>query len=416
MTTLDTILACLFWCCVGGVVYAYALYPVVIFLLSRVCGTHATPPHQGKTWPQVDLLIAAHNEADVVESRIRNALALDYPQGRLRLTVASDGSDDGTVAVCRRFEPSIQVLEFPDRQGKTQTLNAALPHLTGDIVVLSDANTFMDKDALKNLLRWFQDPSVGVVCGRLVLTDPHTGKNVDGAYWKYETFLKQCESRLGALLGANGAIYAIRRSLLTPLPGNILVDDFVIPLAATLKSRCRLLYDKDAIAHEESAPDVSSEFRRRARIGAGGFQALGLLWPLLNPARGWIAFSFWSHKVLRWIGPLLLIGALAAAAALWEFPLYRQLFQVQVAFYAAAALLAVVPGTTNATRLLRLCPMFVSMNLALLLGLWRCILGNQTGIWRTTPRSQSQTAAGTSAASLPVARLSQPVTSTRPSA
>src|SRR5262249_38664493 len=158
--------------------------------------------------------------------------------------------------------------------GKAATLNAAFAELAGDIVLLSDANTFTDATAARNIVRWFADPRVGVVCGRLVLTDPATGGNADSLYWRYETFLKECEGRLGALPGATGGIYAFRRGLYAPIPDDTIVDDFVIPLAAKLRTGCAIVYDRDAVAREETAPDVRAEFRRRSRIGAGGFQSI----------------------------------------------------------------------------------------------------------------------------------------------
>jgi cellulose synthase/poly-beta-1,6-N-acetylglucosamine synthase-like glycosyltransferase len=207
-------------------------------------------------------------------------------------------------------------------------------------------------------------------------------------YWRYETFLKRCEAKLGALLGANGAIYAIRRSLLTPVPETLLVDDFVIPLRARLESGCRIVYDQDAIAREETAPDVASEFRRRARIGAGGFQALGLLWPLLHPRWGWTAFAFWSHKVLRWVGPVLLLGALVCSLALSHEPVYRELAIAQGAVYGLSAIVAMVPGRWRFVRVARVLPLFVGMNLALLAGLYRWVRGGQSGVWTRTPRAR----------------------------
>jgi cellulose synthase/poly-beta-1,6-N-acetylglucosamine synthase-like glycosyltransferase len=226
-----------------------------------------------------------------------------------------------------------------------------------------------------------------VVCGRLVLIDAATGRNADGVYWRYETFLKRCEARLGALLGANGAIYAIRRRLLPSIPDNVLVDDFVIPLLARLNSGCRIVYDADAIAREETAPDVGSEFRRRSRIGAGGFQALGVLGPLLHPRWGWTSLAFWSHKVLRWTGPVFLLGALFISVLLVRQPLYFAMALAQVAVYALSAFVAILPGTSRPMRLLRVLPMFVGMNLALLVGLLRWIRGRQTGVWTRTPRT-----------------------------
>ena len=202
----------LFFICVVLVLYNYAVYPVLIWGLSQRFGFMATgTPDDPEEWPPVSLLIAAHNEQSVIEDRIRNALAMNYPRGRLEIVIGLDGCSDGTAAIVRRYaDHGVRVLEFAERRGKSAVLNAAIETLGGAIVLLSDANTEIDTNAVRQLVRWFRYPQVGVVCGRLILTDRRTGHNVDSLYWKYETFLKRCEGRLGALLGANGAIYAIR--------------------------------------------------------------------------------------------------------------------------------------------------------------------------------------------------------------
>lgn len=376
-----------FWFSVFGVAYGYVLYPVVVWALSRLFARDPEPPMIAEAeLPRAALVIAAYNEAPVIEDRINNALALDYPRDRLEVVVASDGSDDGTGEVCLRHARRITPLVFPVRRGKAATLNAAVGRVDAHIVIFSDANTTMDAAAARRLVRWFADPAVGAVCGRLVLTDG-SGGNADGLYWRYETFLKRCEGRLGALLGANGAIYAVRRELFAPLAPGTIVDDFVIPLAAKMRSRCRIVYDPGALAFEESAPAVRDEFRRRVRIGIGGVQAIGMLWPLLLPRYGWTAFSFWSHKVLRWACPVLLILALFSAAALWHEPLYRAALLAQVAFYVLCAADSFLNRVGwRGRRLLRLCSMFAAMNLALLVGLFRGILGPHTGIWARTAR------------------------------
>lgn len=386
MTTIETITAACFWCSACGVVYAYLGYPLVIFAFSRMFGHPPIPPvvHDLEL-PTVSLLIAAHNEAGVIEDRIHNALDLSYPEDRFKIVIASDGSDDGTAEICACYGARIRPLLFPVRQGKPATLNAAIPQVDGDIVVLSDANTRMDVQALRCLTRWFVDPAVGAVCGRLVLSDPESGRNADSVYWRYETFLKQCEARLGALLGANGAIYAIRRSLFTPLPKGAVVDDFIIPLAAKLHSGCRIVYDQAAIAYEETAPGLRAEFGRRSRIGVGGFQALTMLWPLLSPRHGWTAFALWSHKLLRWGCPFLLIAAIVTAASLVRFPLYRAAVIAQTIFYGLCAAGALLPPT-RASRVLRVFPLFAGMNLALLTGILCGFCGKQTGVWTRTDR------------------------------
>src|SRR5205085_81616 len=215
--------------------------------------------------------------------------------------------------VSRYADRGVRLLASAARRGKANVLNSSIPAVKGEVVLLSDANTFTDPQAARHLARWFEDPRVGVVSGRLILTDPATGRNADSLYWKYETLLKKYEGRLGALLGANGGIYAIRRALFTAIPGDTIVDDFVIPLEAKLRTGCGIVYDPEAVAREETAPNVGCEFHRRARIGAGGFQSLGLLWRLLNPARGWVAFTFFSHKVLRWVCPFFLLGLLVSS-------------------------------------------------------------------------------------------------------
>ena len=200
--------------------------------------------------------------------------------------------------------------------------------------------------------------------GRLILTEPGTGNNVDSLYWKYETFLKRCEGRLGALLGANGAIYAIRRDLYVPIPPETIVDDFVIPLLAKLRSSCTIIYDCEAVAREETPASVASEFHRRARIGAGGFQSIALLWRLLDPRQGWIAFSFLSHKVLRWLCPFFLIGLLVTSALLWDRAFFRWVLAAQVGFYATSLLAALAPPGLRVPKPIRLMMMFTSMNAA----------------------------------------------------
>ena len=229
-------------------------------------------------------------------------------------------------------------------------------------------------------------PPGGSRRGRLILTEPRTGRNADSLYWKYETFLKRCEGRLGALLGANGAIYAIRRDLYVPIPPETIVDDFVIPLLAKLHSGCTIIYDCEAVAREETPPDVSSEFHRRARIGAGGFQSIALLWRLLDPRQGWVAFTFLSHKVLRWLCPFFLIGLLASNALLWDHPFFRWVLGAQLAFYGVSLLAILAPQGLRLPKPIRLMTMFTSMNAALLVGFVRWLRGRQNAAWRRTTR------------------------------
>jgi cellulose synthase/poly-beta-1,6-N-acetylglucosamine synthase-like glycosyltransferase len=336
----------------------------------------------------VSVLIVGHNEEAMIRARIENLLALDYPAGALELVVASDGSSDRTVEIVRQYEGrGVRLIPLPARRGKAAALNAVVPTLRGDVVVLSDANTMTDPMAVRNLARWFSDPAVGVVCGKLILFDPVSGQNVDSVYWRYETFLKVCEGRLGALLGANGAIYAIRKSVFGGIPSDTIVDDFVIPLLARLRTGCTIVYDAAATALEETPKEISSEFKRRARIGAGDFQSIPLLWPLLDPRLGWIAFTFFSHKLLRWFCPFFLLGAAVSNVLLADAGVYGLCLAIQVGVYGIAfAGRFLSPGPGAAGKAMRLATMFTAMNAALFVGFFRWATGRQNGMWERTAR------------------------------
>jgi cellulose synthase/poly-beta-1,6-N-acetylglucosamine synthase-like glycosyltransferase len=382
-----------FWACLLLVIYSYVLYPVLIVCFSRLFGRDQKLPASAKEYcPPASLLIAAHNEEAVIESRIVNALQTDYPADRLEIAVASDGSADATAAIVRRFQdPRVKLFDYAERRGKAATLNATLPQLAGEVVILSDANTAIDPQAVARLVRWFHDPQVGVVCGKLLLQDGATTRNADGLYWKLENLLKTSEARLGGLLGANGAIYAIRRAWFQPIPSSTIIDDFVLPLRMRLQHGCAIRYDRDALAFEETSPDVWAEFRRRLRIGAGGFQSLAWLRGLLWPGRGWIAFTFFSHKVLRWLCPFFLLGTLFSNLFLLGQVFYQVTFLGQLLFYLASLGFTLFPTAGKAFRPLRLLGMFTLMNGALMVGFFRWFRGTQKAAWTRTPRHAPST-------------------------
>jgi cellulose synthase/poly-beta-1,6-N-acetylglucosamine synthase-like glycosyltransferase len=370
------------------VVYAYLGYPVIVAVVACLFGKRRQPPGlHGDGLPRVSLLVVACNERQFIAQRITNALSIDYPADRLEIVIASDGSTDETADIVRQFEdPRVRLLEYATRRGKSAVLNESVPLLAGEIVLFSDANTFFQADAPKRLVRWFTDPQVLAVCGKLILNDPITGRNVDSLYWRYETFLKRFESRLGALLGANGAVYALRRADFCPFPNETIIDDFVIPLTARLRHGGVIVYDEQAIAYEECPPEIRDEFRRRARIGAGGFQSLSQLWPLLIPTQGWMAFTFFSHKLLRWLCPFFLLVALVSNVLLLPQPIFVATLAAQAAFYGLSWLGGRLQGRGRVVRCLKLGAMFTSMNAALLTGFWRWLTGRQCGVWQRTTR------------------------------
>jgi cellulose synthase/poly-beta-1,6-N-acetylglucosamine synthase-like glycosyltransferase len=385
MISIGSVLAVVFWLSVLVVAYAYLGYPLAVWVLARLFGHLPNPPADSEL-PSVTMLISAFNEEKVIGRRLQNITEIDYPADKLQVLIISDGSSDRTGEIVRSFENgSIRLLDYRERRGKPAALNAALKEVTGEILTLSDANTFTNPDALRRMVRWFSDPTVGAVAGRVLLQDPVSGRNVDGLYWRYETFIKGCEGRLGALVGANGPIYAIRRSLFR-VSSDSIVDDFTIPLTMQLRTWARLVFDPEAIATEEAPAEISDEFKRRARIGAGGYQSLPLLWPLLDPRRGWLAFTFFSHKVVRWLCPIFICLALITNLGLVGAPLYQAALGAQLLFYAIALAGFAVTGPSLVARLLRLASMFASMNLALLVGLARWFTRQQSSAWERTAR------------------------------
>ena len=386
------VLSGLFWLCLSLILYSYVGYPLAICVAARLQGERPRHPRRRsadgvRRWPRVSLIIAAHNEEQVIERRIRNALAIAYPSERLEIIVASDGSTDRTQQLVLGYaDQGVRLLDLPQRRGKLHALTQAVASARGKVLVLSDASTEFDPHVVKHLSRHFRDPDVGVACGRLILHDPATGSNVDGVYWKYETWIKRNEARLGALIGASGAIYAIRRKYFVAPPSHLVIDDFVIPVLARLHFGCRTVYEEQAIARQATPANIRSEFARRARIGAGGFQSIRVLWRLLHPRHGWAATAYLSHKILRWLCPFCLMGLLLTNAALLGEPWFQWIWSVQCMFYLLAAAGLFLRGQWQGLRLIRLTTMFSMMNLALMLGFCRWMLGTQKGVWQRTVR------------------------------
>jgi len=377
------LLKCLFWSCLFLMGYSYIGYPLVLAVacrLQRLFRQERSLAPEGATeWPRVTMLVAAYNEASVIQDKIENSLAIDYPADRLRVVIASDGSSDATnslVTACA--DPRIQLIGYTQRRGKIGTLNATIPNLEDEIIVMSDANTMYAPDAVKKLVRHFADERIGCVCGELILEDPNGGGSGEGLYWKYETLLKRMESKLGFLLGATGGIFAIRKSLFRPLPPSTIVEDFVTAMKI-LEDGHRVRYEPTARATEYTAPTVKDEMKRKSRIGAGGFQAIGLTAAMLNPLRGMPALGYWSHKVLRWVVPFLMLGALLSSAALAAQPLYALFLGAQL-LSVAIGLEGLGPGKFD-LRLIRPVRYFFLMNLALFIGFFRFLRGTQRVTW-----------------------------------
>ena len=376
--------------------YAWVGYP----LLLRVCTSRRTVRYARDAVPAADecrsiaVLLSAHNEEKHIGARLRNLLDLDYPRERVAIQVGIDGSTDGTSRIAGEWAagcPRIHVTDVAERGGKIAMLKRLAVGSGAEILVLTDANTVFERDALRKLMRHFDDPDTGGVCGRLAFDGG--GGSAEGLYWDWETRMKERESALDSCLGANGAIYALRRELFwTRIPDNTVVDDFVLGMKVR-EQGFRVVYEPAARATEE-IPDRHDEWRRRVRIGAGDFQALGLCRRCLMPRYGRFAWMFWSHKVLRWFTPHMCVAvALLSLGRLAFLPVARGGATVPVTVLGGAGvfLLCALAGRLSGSgrglsRLLRGCDHFAAMQAALLAGFFRFCAGGLEGHWTRTPR------------------------------
>ncbi|MDP9227875.1 MAG: glycosyltransferase family 2 protein [Actinomycetota bacterium] len=326
-----------FWVSVGLIVYAHLGYPLLLLLLSRLFGEREDPPEPDELGelPAVTLIVAAYDEEAVIERKVRNALALDYPRERLELIVSSDGSGDRTVELAAAAGAD-RVLDLP-RGGKVAALDAAVREASNEIVAFSDANSFWRPDAMRRLIARFGDGRVGYVCGQ-VRFEGGAGGNQEGLYWRYEMALRRMESRLGGITAGNGAIYAVRREAyveLDPSRG----QDISFPFELT-KRGWRAVYEPSALAEERMAPTIEGEFKRKRRMMWGLWDVM-LKWGMLDP-RGYdaaYALQIASHRLLRYLTPWLHLLALGTNLALLsEGGVYVVTMALQLALLLAALL------------------------------------------------------------------------------
>jgi len=329
----------------------------------------------------VSLLIPAYNEEAHIEQKLRNSLALDYPRERLEIVVASDGSTDRTNVIVKQFQgQGIRLLEMRDNIGKSAMLTRTVPLLKGEVVVFSDTSSELEPGALRAVVRNFADPRVGCVSGLYRLKGAEDLRaQGEGLYWRYETFIKQQESRLHSILGAHGAFYAIRRHLFEALAGSLINDDYLIPMQIVAQGY-RAVYEPAAVSWERELASVEGEFARRRRIAAGNCQQIVELRHLLDPTRGWVAFSFFSHKVLRTLAPLFMIAVLLTSPWL-PTPWAVVTLAAQAALYGSAAAGYLCQRAGKVVRWLSPPLYFCLGNLAMLAGLLKFCFGRDRFGW-----------------------------------
>lgn len=357
-----------FWFSTGLIFYVFAGYPLLLWLLQLV---FRRPVQKRDIEPSVSLLVAAYNEAAVIAKKVQNSLTLDYPPDLLEIVVASDGSVDQTSDIVRSMireegTDRIRLLNYAENRGKLSVLNDAVPLLRGEIVVFSDASSMLAKDSLRVLVANFADARVGAASGVYQVLSKDAAKlgRQEDLYWKYETFLKIQEAKLGALTGAHGSLYAMRKALYPFPPLGTINDDFVIP-TSVIRQGFQIAYEPKAIAYEEA--EEMEGFGRRIRITAGNVAQLLQIKPLLWPPRPLVLFCYVSHKAARLVVPLAMIAALVSNAFLWRSPLYAWLLGGQIAFYGlalAGALARLRP------RVLRLPYYFCMINASLFVWLY----------------------------------------------
>jgi len=368
------------WASAPVAVYIYICFPLLLAFLQRFA---RRPVAKRAIEPPVSLLVAAYNEAKVIEAKICNSIALDYPADRIDIAIACDGPKDDTTAIAQRTAASIgqgrvRVFVYPQNRGKLYVLNDTMRELTTEIVVFTDAASMLAPDAVRRLMENFADPRVGAVSGvyRVLRGDDAALGNQEDLYWKYETFLKEAEGDVSSILGCHGALYAIRRELY-PYPAPTTInDDYVIPMRI-LQRGYRVAYDSSAVAREEA--HEMSGFSRRVRIMTGNFQQLSELKALLNPLRPGPAFFFLSHKAGRLIVPIAMIAMLVANLFLLDEPFYRNVFLAQLTFYALVVLGALV---RLKPKILRLPYYFCMINAAAFLGMYYALRGGRALAWK----------------------------------
>lgn len=394
------IVGLLFWSSALLIVYVYLGYPLALTLLARL---RRKPSEYPSYLPTVTLLIAAYNEEDVIASKLENTLALDYPPEKLQILVAADGSDDRTPEIVKGLEMrGVELSYQPERRGKMAAINRAMPRVRNEIVLFSDANNLYNKDTLRELVKPFSDPKVGAVSGsKNIIGSGETLTKADSLYWRYESFIKIQETRLGSCTGVSGEILAVRYSLYQTPPDKVINDDFFIALGVLCKGY-RLVYMPSARSFERSSLTEEDEAMRRSRIVAGRYQAMFMstqLLPWRNPLLVW---QIISHKFMRPLVPLAMIVAFASNLLAFTFPstslkggilsLSRPYDQImlflQLVFYTLAWLGNVLKGRGVLGKVLYIPTFLVNSNFSAFRGLISFVTGRQTTLWQRVRRQE----------------------------
>lgn len=366
----------LFWLSAAIVAYAYVLYPLFARILADRRGKPPAIEPDGTALPRIAVLIAAHNEAHRIASRVENVLAQDYPADRLSVVVVSDGSSDATARAADVGDARVRVLELQPNAGKAAALNLAASMAEADILVFADARQRFTPGTLRALIAPFDDPEVGGVSGELLID----GEGGEGLYWRMEKALRFDEARLGWLHGVSGAIHALRRPLFRPMPPGTVLDDMWLPLNVVLAGQ-RVWMAREAIALDVASATPGEEFHRKLRTLAGNWQLLARLPVLANPVGNPVFLAWFSHKFLRLIVPWALLAALVSSAFA-PGAIYRAALFAQLAAYLVAALAWWRPRIASRIPFLSAAGSFLMLNSAALLSLPASFAWDAGKLWR----------------------------------
>ncbi|MBI3651736.1 MAG: glycosyltransferase family 2 protein [Acidobacteria bacterium] len=374
-----------FWVSLTAIFYTFVGYPIIVYLLAKF---RARQVEKAAITPTVSIVIACLNEEQNIAARLENLLACDYPAARFEILVVSDGSTDNTLNIVKRYaEKRVRVFHYDERQGKPTALNLGLANANGEIVVFTDARQSFEPDVIKELVANFADPQVGAATGAYLMSDKKgssVGEGV-GFYWQYEELIRKSEARFGSVIGATGAIYAIRKTLWQPLPTETILDDVYTPMRIAMQGY-RVVFEDKALAHDVAAKSAAKEFARKVRTLMGNYQLCQLMPRLLWPTNG-LLLQFFSHKLLRLAAPIFMIILLAAnlllamretttAAAIF----YQSSLAGQLVFYASVFFGWLLSKSSRKVRLFNVAYVFSVMNAAALVGLFYFVLGKRN-VW-----------------------------------
>lgn len=388
----------IFWICAILVVYTYVGYGILLIAIVKIKKIFCSPklshkPTDDSSLPEVTLMVCAYNEEDIVDKKMENTHALDYPKDKLRVMWVTDGSDDSTNEKLKAYSDAIVLFE-PKRAGKTAAMNRGMGYVDTDIVILTDANTMINSQAIRVIVGLMADPKVACVAGekRVAARNETQGAaQGEGLYWKYESTLKRYDYQLNSAMGAAGELCAIRKSLYEPMPTDTLLDDFIMSMR-TLEKGYKIAYSPDAYAMEYGSANLAEESKRKRRIAAGGLQSVWRLRSLMNPFKHPLtAFQFVSHRVLRWtITPLALLALIPLNVALVfcnAGAIYTAIWVMQIIFYLAVYVGYIQSEKAKKNKLCFVCYFFFFMNLNVFKGIAYLRSHRQSGIWERAKRS-----------------------------